>query len=400
MRGHSSWRWGSAAGESGAGPGQRIRFGARAAGFLIHPLRLLTRQLLTWALVLACLPAALACTHTVHNSDGSGGLGSIGGSFGGFGSIGGVGGAVGTGASFGGTGASFGGGGIGGCTPPDLYALELQEQYVEPYQPRATTLYAWISPEDEAALRAGGPLFSADEGVERPRPFSIEQLAAWGLGHPDDLEAALMPAFEHARSAWPHPWPVAFSPTGEDTGARLLKMDLASEAWIARLAEHGAIWEVYDIAGNIISLDVARQTPERIALLFFIHLGEVGNNNCGSREQVVTGPAYREFIVGNPAMLTSYEVGSEAILQELGGNISALSEYMERTRPCPRTLFEPFEASLVCSWGYWGDPFIDGLTNAAEAYRPTASALADLIERLEDALFEVDPFVVTGEASP
>ncbi len=101
---------------------------------------------------------------------------------------------------------------------------------------------------------------------------------------------------------------------------------------------------------------IVRETPERIGLLFFVHLGEQGNASCGAQEQIVTGPGYREFIVGNPEMLVSYEVGTEAVLQELGSNISALSEYMERSRPCPTTLFEPFESSLVCSWGYSGTP--------------------------------------------
>lgn len=348
-------------------------------------------------LAVCCLPAALACTHTIDQPDGSGGFGAIGG----LGAQDGVGGAstIGTGGTpiIIGAGGSFGGGGFGGCSPPDLYGLELRNHYVDPYQPREKTLYAWISVDEEMELRSGTDLLPPEKIEGRTRPFSVEQLSAWAIGHPDSLEAAIMPGFENARSAWSHPWPIVFSPAGEDAGPRLLKMELSTDAWVARVAEHGAIWEVYDLEGYVMPLEVVRETPERIGLLFFVHLGEQGNASCGAQEQIVTGPGYREFVVGNPEMLVSYEVGTEAVLQELGSNISALSEYMDHTRPCPTTLFEPFESSLVCSWGYSGDPFVDALTNAAPLYRPTAANLADLIERLEDSLFDVDPFVSSKE---
>lgn len=350
-------------------------------------------QAFVHALLLSCLSATAACTNTVQAPDGGAG--------GGFGSLDGfsddgAGGFDAAGGSFGGGGFGGTGGGFGGCVPPDLFTLELQGDQVSPYAPHAQTLYAWISEDDEVALRAGGSPLPGEE----ERPFSVEQLAAWALGHPDSLEAAVMPLFEQSRSAWPHPWPVAFAPSGEPAGTRLLKIEVVSDAWVANVAEYGAIWEVFDAQGYKVDLEEVRKTPGRIALLHFVHLDEGANAQCGSAQQVVTGPAYREFVVGNPALITQYEIGTEAVLNELSKNITDLSEYMLRTRPCPTTVFGPFEVEVACSWGYTGEPFIDALASPSDVYRPTAKHLADLIEALEDTLFEPDPYVVQGPLQP
>jgi len=393
---------------------------------------------------LCCLSFTLGCR---DDRGGPALVPGVGGAFTGTGGVGGFG----SGGSFGTGGLSFGTGSSTGsspCAPADLSVSDLRSHYIDSWHPLHTTFYAWISEEDEAALRSGAPLFptapaeepdpaeepasepteeepasedpteeepASEDSTEEeptepsaeqpapepaPRPHGLQQLWAWSVGHPDGLEAAIMPHFESARVSWPHPWPIKFDIDGVLAEPKLLRIDLKADAWIARVAEHGEVWDVYDAYGNTIPLDVASQEPDRIAGIYFLHLGADANAACGTPDRVVTGPGYRHFYVGNAAMIASYEVGTEAIQTELGQNITALSQYMELTRPCPTLVFQPSDANVICFWGYNLDPFLDALSSAGPRYEPTAAALADLIEALEDSLFTPDPYIGVGGSAP
>ena len=319
----------------------------------------------------------------------------------------GAGGLVGTGASSSGgfgtggftdAGGTFTGGGSN-CSGNIVYS-DLASQAIPTWRPTAQVLYSWTNQEDEDALRGGDPLIEPESAEVESRGFALDQLFAWALGHPDSIEAALTPRFDGARGAWPHPWAARIQPGGEDAGARLIRIALKPDAWVARLARHGEVVEIYDTYQGDVTFEQAAETPERIALIYFLNLGEEANLTCGSTETRAQGEGYRQFIVGNQDMLESYEVGSELVLQELMNDATALSQYLELIRPCPATVFEPFATNVICNWGYTGDPFMEVLTYPGDAYRPTAAHVADLIELLEDSLFEPDPYVVQPGVSP
>lgn len=301
---------------------------------------------------------------------------------------------LGAGGSFQGAGGTtFPGSGATASCAADLYGATLQAQLVDTWRPRSEVLYAWMTPEEEEALRAGGPMLNVTAETAGGRGFGLEQLFAWALGHPDSTEATIAPQFEAARVTWPNPWSTRITLSGETAGSRLLRIQLEPHAWIGRLARHGEIVEFYDTSGETVPLEQVTATPERVALLYFLHLGFEADEACGT-DGVAQGDGYRHFIVGNPAMIQRYEVGSSPVLQTLMDDITALSEYLEMIRPCPTAVFEPFEANVICSWGYHADPYLNALSYPSDAYRPTASKVADVIELLEDSLFELDPFVV------
>lgn len=320
-------------------------------------------------------------------------------------------GAMGTGAATTDDGVSAGGGGGGGfgasgsggfetpaCAPPD-YGTELGAAVLlDPGHPIYDGFYTWIVEDDELALRDGGALFdSAAAGQDDDSgdgAFAIEQLRAWGVGHPDSLEANVASVFAAPRVAWPHPWPIRFDHVGADVGSRLLRLQLTEDAWIAKLATHGEIFQVYDLTGQTIALDAARETPERIAVLYFIDLGEAGGGICGSSDQVLEGLGYRQFLLGNRDFILSYEIGTERILTDLMWDISALSQYLELFRACPSPSLVPFDGNVVCNWGYHTDPYLDALATPSEPYRPTPTHVADLIDTLEASLFDTNPLVV------
>jgi len=292
-----------------------------------------------------------------------------------------------------------GGGGFGAttCAPPDHGADLAAEVLLDSLQPMYDGYYTWIVEDDEQALRDGGPLFDAAAAGQDDGPgdgaFAIDQLRAWAVGHPDGLEASVASVFEAPRVAWPHPWPIRFDHTGGDAGSRLLRLQLTDSAWIAKLATHGEIFQVYDLTGQSIALDVARETPEKIAVLFFIDLGEAGAGLCGSSDHVLEGLAYRQFLLGNRDFIQSYEIGTERILSDLMWDISALSQYLELSRACPSPSLQPFDGNVACNWGYQSDPYFDALATPSELYRPTPAHVADLIDTLEGSLFETDPWV-------
>jgi hypothetical protein len=283
-------------------------------------------------------------------------------------------------------------GGTSSCEV-NLYGSALDGQRVDPFRTRSRVLYGWMTQEEEDALRAGGPVLNLGAETEEGRGFGLEQLFAWAVGHPDSLEASVATYFERARVAWTHPWATRITIAGEDAGSRLVRLELEPDAWVGRLARHGEILEFYDLDGGDVTFEQAAATPQRVALLYFLHLGEEANLVCGG-DRLAQGEGYRHLIVGNEDMIKRYEVGSQPVLQRLMDDTTALSEYLELIRPCPPPIFEPFAANVICNWSYNTDPYLSALSYPTEAYRPTASKIADVIELLEDSLFEVDPFIV------
>jgi hypothetical protein len=221
----------------------------------------------------------------------------------------------------------------------------------------------------------------------------MDRLTEAAAQDPTSLAAAVASVFETFRYAWPNPWATRLGFGGEDYGDRLLRIELDESAWIGVLAGSGVIYAVYDLEGNDVPLEEAAASPERIAALYFVRDESSGGPVCGSFAG--GGGGYREFIVGNEALVKRWSIGTEEILERLDEDISALTEYFHRVRPCPPAHLN-FNVSVLCDWrfGISRDVYIAALALPDAPYLPTAGRLTHLIETLEATKFEPDPLVV------
>ncbi len=276
-------------------------------------------------------------------------------------------------------------------------------------KPVARVIYSWTTAEQEAELRAGDALLLTGEmpGVGRGYAMDVvHELAAPEVleapaitPEPDALAQAILTVFTKYRYGWTNPWATRVGWPGESYGNRLIRIELRDEAWVATL-RGSWLGDVYDLAGNVVPREDALAHPERIALIFHEHIGVEGAPYCGTFAS--GGNGYREFVIGNEAMIKEWSLGTDVILARLESDIAELERFLSLSRRCaPFTSTSGgFNASVACGWGggYFGDlpaDYANTLALPSDSYVPTPRNLVTLIEALEGDLFEPDPRVVT-----
>jgi hypothetical protein len=213
---------------------------------------------------------------------------------------------------------------------------------------------------------------------------------------PDALAQAILTAFTKYRYGWTNPWATRLGWPGESYGNRLIRIELRDEAWVATLRGKW-LGDVYDLAGNVVPPEEALAHPERIALIFHEHIGVEGAPYCGTFAS--GGNGYREFVIGNEAMIKEWSLGTDVIRARLESDIAELERLLSFSRRCAPFTSSGFNPSVVCGWGgsYFGDlpaEYANALALPNESYVPTPRNLVTLIEALEGDLFEPDPRVV------
>jgi hypothetical protein len=206
------------------------------------------------------------------------------------------------------------------------------------------------------------------------------------------------PAFEKARYAWPEPWATRAGWPDETYGDQLVRIVLRPEAWLARY--RSSTLDVVDMSNQPVPIADALAHPERLAGVFFVKDRATGGPRCGGSFQG-GGDGYREFIIGNEAMVEEWSLGTAEIRARVESDIELLQTFFERVRPCPPSYdANSWNIDVVCGWS--GTPsgselgaYQAALAIPSPGYIPSAVALVTLIETLQDSLFEPDPFVVT-----
>ena len=273
--------------------------------------------------------------------------------------------------------------------------------------PARRELFSWTTAEQAAEIRAGGVLMTRTEREGLGPGYAMEVLAKVANGGlPTDpvfaaqaqLAALLSgPRFEKARYAWSEPWATRVGWPGEDYGNKLLRIMLREDAWLA-VYDSGSL-SVVDMSNLDVPVEDALARPERLAGVFFIQGGGDGGPECGGSFRS-GGDGYREFIIGNEAMIEEWSLGTSEIRARIEADAARVQGFFERMRPCPPTQdAHRWNLDVCCAWNH--DPY-DGELNAYEAalaipsakYLPQAAPLAALLQALEDSLFEPDPFVV------
>lgn len=265
--------------------------------------------------------------------------------------------------------------------------------------PAKRVLYSWTTPEQAEELRRDRVLLTRTEtpGLGRGHAFtSIDELAARGTAPANELLARLSnELFTKVRYAWPHAWATRMGWPGEDYGDRLLRVVLKPEAWIVVVSDRVGM-AVIDMNNELVPVERALAESHRIGAVYFYRVDIQGRDTFST-----CAGGYREFIVGNEAMVEEWSLGTEEINEQLEADAALLEAYLERVRERPPTVTPAdFNATVVCSWDERPVTELDAysrcLSLPSENYAPLPAQLAALVEALRAAQLEPDPLVVSS----
>ncbi len=246
------------------------------------------------------------------------------------------------GTSFGGSGFTDGSGGFSGtelsCAPPTSTTPTFAAQIFDGHALLGRELYTWTTDEQAAQLRKDQILFSQISGTGAP--FTLLSSVA-GDGYM--LAQGLSSVFLKGRYAWPEPWATRMGWPGQDPGGQLLRIVLKPEAWLA-VAQAGSVL-VFDAQGQPVATSDALAQTDRVGAVYFDTSTQTPGS-CGS------GGGYREFLVGNLAMIQEWSIGTRPIADRVSANVALLTHFLNNIRSCPNT-HDPssWASTALCAWG-------------------------------------------------
>ncbi len=256
-------------------------------------------------------------------------------------------------------------------------------------------LYSWTTVEQATELAAGGPLLSRMERPGQGPGHAIEYLRDQYYPVSDDDAALkdllLSEQFARARYAWPYAWATRMGWPATDVGAA----ESYGNQLIRIVVKPEALWVVLEPGGlrvvNNEGTAVALADPQRIVGIYFVNGRTTGGADCGGSFGANVSAAFREFIVMNPAMVESWELGTETVRRAVEADIQQLGWFFEEVRSCPQlTNAEQWAADIVCSdWDRVGTSAGDYAMHLAllnSYYIPRAAEVAAIIQTLSDDL--------------
>jgi hypothetical protein len=245
-------------------------------------------------------------------------------------------------------------------------------------------LYTWTTPWQIEALRAGGPLLVADAqtgGYATPyRRLLTAMERERRPGHA--LASALQqtPSLSRCRYAWPSPFATVLGLGPTRYGEALVRIRLRPEAVIARLdPTSDPPWTLRDGSDRPVAEPELLADPTRLGAVYHLRVDD---------EPSVR---FREYVLCNPAMVESWEVGTPAIAARVAaehrlvlelreGPFAALPKAQTRWRAWPQWIERDVPSAWPSRWHR-------ALAFDNARYRPTA---ADL-DALAQALLDYDP---------
>jgi hypothetical protein len=297
------------------------------------------------------------------------------------------------------------------CQLPDAGTPVFADRVLSNAAPARRELFTWTTAEQVQELRAGSVLFTRSEREGLGPGYAMLALSALASqpSSSDPAQAVSVTVaswlsgsrFTNARYAWSEPWATRVGWPGETYGDQLLRIVLREEAWLARYRD-GTI-DVVDMNNALVPAADVLAHPERLAGIFFVRSAQAGGPECyGSFRGGDNG--YREFIIGNEAMVEEWSLGTAEIRARLESDIALVQQFFERIRPCPvREDTSSWNVEVVCGWSEIAssppvselEAYKAALAIPSPGYLPQAPPLATLIEALQASLFEPDPFIVT-----
>lgn len=252
-----------------------------------------------------------------------------------------------------------------------------------------STLYSWTTAEQANELRSGAELLSRTVNAAGSPGHLFDVLAA--LAARGDGLAALLggESFRKGRFGWNG---LAGTRVGPETyGDEIVKIELKPEAVIAVLSSQQMYLHCLDRSGYVPNEQLLAD-PTRLGAILFTHdrgttsLGTFGPRLCNwapGDDRLY----YREFYIGNPAMIASYELGTKAIREQLEGERATLESLADQAAGCP-----PY-TGVVC------DAVVNAwYTNRSGQVWTVLGCLAFSPPRVRGALASIDATFLRGLA--
>lgn len=261
-------------------------------------------------------------------------------------------------------------------------------------------LYSWTTERQVAELRADPVLLTRAVSSTGERT-QLSMVIAAGAAAADPIAQVLAAErFQKGRYAWVSAWPTLRGWPDESYGNQLLRIELKPEALIVNASGGG--FTVVDLKGDAVDAALALEHPERIGAVYFVNVPEDERANCGTFANGCGTGTYREYFINNEQMVQRWELGTQAVLDEIERGISVVSAL--RMQVASGALADPGACELsraaYCSWSgsyFLGSgalpPYLDALALSSDFYRPTTDNMDDLLAALQDSRFEPDPFV-------
>ncbi len=313
------------------------------------------------------------------------------------------------------------GGGAGGGLvielPCSVESAALEAQAIPFPTGRPRIFFSWTTEEQAAELRAGETLFSRSEREGMGRGYAFTALAEWVETRSELDSEYYVPRVElarligdelfvTARYAWTNTWAARLGWPGEEYGDQLLRIELEPDAWIVQF--DGSMLEVLDQNDVAVPIEEALAQPERIGALYFLRTNEAGGFYCDTFGAIGGGGGYREFVLGNLAMVREWSLGTEAIRAALDDDIAMLEQLVALLTDCPPPEhYDEWNGNVVCGWLYsyhsgatLPRSYEDALALPSELYYPSPDRLQVLIDALSASRFEPDPLIVEPNESP
>jgi len=306
------------------------------------------------------------------------------------------------------TGAAVGGAApVPACVAPEVTGKAVfAEQMVNGAQLARREFFSWTTDEQAAELHQDRVLFSRTErsGMGPGYAFQVIENFAQDQSAPErqDLATRLAELFAKARYAWSEPWATRMGWPGEDYGGNLIRIVLKADAWVVVIK--GGDLTVLDVQNQPVSLARALANPARVGAIFYQKEGLEGGPFCGGGGSFSSGSnGYREFILGNLAMVEEWSLATQQIRERLSANIEQLGAFLVRVRSCPITSSaQQWNVSVVCNWDAPQATattelfaYEQALAIPSDNYLAVPERIATMIETLQGDLFELDPLVVT-----
>jgi hypothetical protein len=261
-------------------------------------------------------------------------------------------------------------------------------------------LFSWTTDEQIAELRRDRVLLTREERAGLGPGFAIDSLVERVTSVPDEAAflQRVLGLFKKVRYAWTNPWSTRMGWAGETYGNQLIRIVLKKDAWIMSI--NAGAEGVTDLAGRAVPAEAVMATPERIGVLFFTRDAASGGPSCGTFASGSNG--YREYIVGNEAMVEEWSIGTEALRGRLTSDAALLAQFFDRIRSCPEGA-DPVQwnRDVVCSWH--SSPMVGdeiaayeaALSMPSPAYFPSPGNISALIDTLgNDVVLVGAPLVV------
>lgn len=265
------------------------------------------------------------------------------------------------------------------------------------YAPAKRVLYSWTTAEQAAELRQDRVLLTRTEtpGLGRGYAFtSMDALAAQGTAPENELLNRISnEVFTKARYAWPNAWATRMGWPGEDYGDQLLRIVLKPDAWIVVVRDAVGI-AVIDLDNNLVPVADALANIQRIAAVYFYKSDVVSRGSYSS-----CGGGYREFVLGNEAMIEEWSLGTQEIRDRIASDADAVDRFMLSIRANPPAV-DPasFNELAACEWdnptASGVDEYLRALSIPSEYYTPLPAELVNLSATLRASLFDPDPLIV------